>query len=77
VLSSVEVHELDAIRAFFESKNRAFVLHEDSPGWEVAFPIRDYPSSAPFATGASAVEAARNALALWYERPDLGGRVTD
>jgi hypothetical protein len=62
------------IRAFFEARNRAFLISEDDGGWEVMFPIKGYTSAAPYAVGRTPLEAARNALALWYDRPDLGGR---
>jgi hypothetical protein len=65
--------EVQEIRAFFESRNRRFLIHEHAGSWEALFPIKGYPSMAPYATGPTRVAAARNALALWYERPDLGG----
>lgn len=66
--------ELAEIRAFFEARNRAFLVSEKAGGWEVMFPLKDYPSAPPYAVGRTPVEAARNALALWYDRPDLGGQ---
>lgn len=70
-----EDQEVEQIRVFFESKNRAFHIGKASGSWEASFPIKSYPSAAPFATGHTPVEAARNALALWHQRPDLGGRL--
>jgi hypothetical protein len=66
--------EVAEIRAFFEARNRTFLISEEPGGWEVMFPVNAYPSTPPFAVGRTPVEAARNALALWYDRPDLGGR---
>jgi hypothetical protein len=66
--------EVAEIRAFFEARNRTFLISEEAGAWEVMFPIKGYPSAPPYAVGRTPVEAARNALALWYDRPDLGGR---
>ena len=66
--------EVVEVRAFFEARNRSLFISEQDGGWEAVFPIKGYPSAAPYAVGRTRVEAARNALALWHDRPDLAGR---
>jgi hypothetical protein len=73
VSTATEHREIEKIRAFFEARNRRLLLYEHAGSWEAIFPIEDYPSFPPYATGLTEVAAARNALALWHERPDLGG----
>jgi hypothetical protein len=69
-----EDREVAKIRAFFEARNRSFIIDDQHGACEVMFPIKGYPSAAPYAVGPTPVEAARNALALWYDRPDLGAQ---
>lgn len=73
MLSVAEERELEEIRAFFEERHRRFLLTEHHGAWEALIPITGYPSMPPFACGKTPLEAARNVLALWRERPDLGG----
>jgi len=71
-MTANEQHEIASIKAFFEDRNRALLLGEQDGWWEALFPVKGYPSAPPFATGRTPIEAARNALMLWYDRPDLG-----
>jgi hypothetical protein len=73
-VASTEEREVTEVRAFFETRGRSFLIRERGRAWEVMFPIKGYPGAAPYAVGRTRVEAARNALALWFDRPDLGGR---
>jgi hypothetical protein len=73
VSADAEDREVEEIRAFFEAKHRRLLIHEQAGSWEAIIPIEDYPSFPPYATGQTRIAAARNALALWRERPDLGG----
>jgi hypothetical protein len=66
--------EVIQIEAFFEARNRSFRVSEHAGTWEAMFPISGYPGEPPYAVGRTPLEAARNALALWHDRPDLGGR---
>jgi hypothetical protein len=66
--------EVVEIKAFFEARNRSFRISEEEGTWEVTFPISGYSGESPYAVGETPFEAARNALALWHDRPDLGGQ---
>jgi hypothetical protein len=72
-VASTEEREVAEVRAFFEAKGRSFLIGQRGRAWEVMFPIKGYPSAAPYAVGRTRVQAAQNALALWFDRPDLGG----
>jgi hypothetical protein len=65
--------EVVEIHAFFEARNRNFSVSEHEGTWEATFPISGYAGEAPYAVGRTPLEAARNALALWHDRLDLGG----
>jgi hypothetical protein len=73
LMTEREAAEVMEIRAFFEARNRSFRILEQAGTWEVLFPVKGYPGTAPYAVGETPVVAARNALALWHDRPDLGG----